>query len=206
MTSKKKSLIKIILIGDSGVGKTSLMQRFVANKFLSQYKATIGADFSSKDILIDDKSVTIQVWDTAGQERYQSLGVAFYKGAECCLLVYDITNAKSFNSLETWKSEFIKQASPKNPDTFPVIVLGNKADRDGERKVPFEKAKAWCEAHGKVPFFETSAKDQINVADAFEEAAKLALQNQKFAQPLIYLSHGPSQKLSASSSGKKGCC
>ena len=120
--------------------------------------------------------------------------------------MYDITNPKSFNSLDTWKNEFLRQASPKNPDTFPVIVLGNKADRENERKVPFEKAKSWCETRGKMPFFETSAKDQINVTDAFEQAAKLALQNQKFAQPLIYLSHGPSQKLTSSSTGKKGCC
>ena len=118
------------------------------------------------------------MWDTAGQERYQSLGVAFYKGAECCILVYDITNAKSFQALTNWKNEFLNQAAPKNPDTFPFIVLGNKADREGERKVPVAKAKAWCKEMGDLPHFETSAQEQTNVKDAFELAAKLALQNQ----------------------------
>ncbi len=147
-----------------------------------------------------------QVWDTAGQERYQSLGVAFYKGAECCLLVYDITNARSFASLPTWKSEFLRQAAPKNPDAFPFILLGNKADKE-DRKVANEKAKAWCKANGDMPYFETSAKDQTNVTEAFETAARLAMQNQKNTQPLVHIGQGTSHKLTvSSSSGKKGCC
>jgi len=89
-------LIKVVLLGDSGVGKTSLMERFVNHRFSQQYKATIGADFLSKDVTVEDKSVTMQIWDTAGQERYQSLGSAFYRGADACLLVYDVTDLKSF--------------------------------------------------------------------------------------------------------------
>merc|ERR1711908_4932 len=102
--NRKKVLLKVIILGDSGVGKTSLMNQYVNKRFSGQYKATIGADFLTKEIMIDDKLVTIQIWDTAGQERFQSLGVAFYRGADACILVYDITNAKSFERLDMWRS------------------------------------------------------------------------------------------------------
>lgn len=108
--NRKKALLKVIILGDTGVGKTSLMNQYVNNRFSTQYKATIGADFLTKDITIDNKMVTIQIWDTAGQERFQSLGVAFYRGADCCVLTYDITNSNSFKSLETWRDEFLVQA------------------------------------------------------------------------------------------------
>ncbi|KFG46412.1 GTPase RAB7, partial [Toxoplasma gondii GAB2-2007-GAL-DOM2] len=109
MPPKKKALLKVIILGDSGVGKTSLMNQYVNKKFSNQYKATIGADFLTKDVVIDDKEVTVQIWDTAGQERFQSLGVAFYRGADCCVLVFDVTNPKSFESLQSWKEEFLIQ-------------------------------------------------------------------------------------------------
>merc|ERR1712167_311499 len=96
MAARKKVLLKVIILGDSGVGKTSLMNQYVNKKFSKQYKATIGADFLTKEVLIDDKLITMQIWDTAGQERFQSLGVAFYRGADCCVLVYDVNMAKTF--------------------------------------------------------------------------------------------------------------
>ncbi|VDO54160.1 unnamed protein product [Onchocerca flexuosa] len=107
---RKKALLKVIILGDSGVGKTSLMNQYVNKKFSNQYKATIGADFLTKDISVGDRTVTMQIWDTAGQERFQSLGVAFYRGADCCVLTYDITNASSFRSVEAWRDEFLIQA------------------------------------------------------------------------------------------------
>ncbi|GMH69755.1 hypothetical protein TL16_g05233 [Triparma laevis f. inornata] len=109
MSHRKKVLLKIIILGDSGVGKTSLMNQYVSKRFTSQYKATIGADFLTKEIMVDDKLVTLQIWDTAGQERFQSLGVAFYRGADACMLTYDITNPKSFDSLDSWRQEFLVQ-------------------------------------------------------------------------------------------------
>eukprot|EP00920_Eleutheroschizon_duboscqi_P037033 GHVT01088747.1.p1 GENE.GHVT01088747.1~~GHVT01088747.1.p1 ORF type:complete len:123 (+),score=2.84 GHVT01088747.1:337-705(+) len=107
--SKKRALLKVIILGDSGVGKTSLMNQYVNKKFSTQYKATIGADFLTKDVVIGDKDVTLQIWDTAGQERFQSLGVAFYRGADCCVLVFDLTSPKSFESLDSWREEFLIQ-------------------------------------------------------------------------------------------------
>merc|ERR1712178_190285 len=129
MASRKKVLLKVIILGDSGVGKTSLMNRYVNRKFSNQYKATIGADFLTKDITLDDnRQVTLQIWGTAGQERFQSLGVAFYRGADACVLVYDVTSQNSFKTLETWRDEFLIQASPRDAENFPFLLVGNKID------------------------------------------------------------------------------
>ncbi|KAF8024993.1 hypothetical protein BT93_F1984 [Corymbia citriodora subsp. variegata] len=103
----------VFALGVSRVGKTSLMNQYVHKKFSQQYKATIGADFVTKELQIDDKLVTLQIWDTAGQERFQSLGVAFYRGADCCVLVYDVNVLKSFDTLDNWHDEFLKQVRSK---------------------------------------------------------------------------------------------
>ncbi|GAB5592425.1 Rab GTPase ypt7 [Umbelopsis nana] len=173
---RKKVLLKVIILGDSGVGKTSLMNQYVNKKFSSQYKATIGADFLTKEVMVDDKLVTMQIWDTAGQERFQSLGVAFYRGADCCVLVYDVNTPKSFESLSSWIDEFLVQASPRNPESFPFVVLGNKIDVDeSKRMVSKRRAEQFCESKGGIPLFETSAKEAINVEQAFQTIAKNAL-------------------------------
>lgn len=174
MASRKKVLLKIIILGDSGVGKTSLMNQYVNKKFSNQYKATIGADFLTKEVMVDDRLVTMQIWDTAGQERFQSLGVAFYRGADCCVLVFDVTVANSFKTLDSWRDEFLIQASPRDPDNFPFVVIGNKIDLDN-RAVPVKRVQAWCHGKGDIPYFETSAKEAINVEQAFQTVAKNAL-------------------------------
>jgi len=142
--------------------------------------------------MIDEKLVTLQIWDTAGrlsrgdtmfnaavigQERFQSLGVAFYRGADACILVYDITQLKSFDNLDSWREEFLVQASPPDIHNFPFVVLGNKIDRELDRRIPKAKAHAWCKSKAKtpVPYFETSAKEALHVEAAFQEAAQLAL-------------------------------
>jgi Ras-related protein Rab-7A len=200
----------------------------VNKKFCNQYKATIGADFLTKEVQVDDRLVKMQVcvcrgcipglillltrarplfqiWDTAGQERFQSLGVAFYRGADCCVLVYDVNSAKTFENLDNWRDEFLIQASPSDPDTFPFVVLGNKVDLDGgaARVVSEKKARAWCAskggaapaggaaggaggagssgaggAAGGIPYFETSAKEDFNVDAAFLCIARNALKNE----------------------------
>ena len=90
--------------------------------------------------MIDNAVVTLQIWDTAGQEKFQSLGYAFYRGADCCALVYDITNSKSFENLDKWKDGFIENAGPDDPKTFPFVLIGNKVDREPERKVDTKRA------------------------------------------------------------------
>ncbi|KAA8494526.1 Ras-related protein Rab7 [Porphyridium purpureum] len=175
MRSKTK-LLKIVILGDSGVGKTSLMERYVNQRFSQQYKATIGADFLSKDIELEDRMANLQIWDTAGQERYQSLGSAFYRGSDACVLVYDVTDLRSFESLETWREEFLAYAANRDPETFPLVVLGNKIDIvDRAKAVPTKRAQQWCAAKGGVPHFETSAAEDINVEAAFQLVATLAL-------------------------------
>ena len=173
----KKSMLNVIILGDSGVGKTSLMQQFVNKKFFSQYKATIGADFLTKELTLDNRKVVLQIWDTAGQERFQSLGVAFYRGADCCVLMYDVTNHKSFENLETWHDEFLLQANPLDPENFPFTVIGNKIDvEEGKRQVSAQKAQRWCQEKGNFPYFETSAKEATGVDQAFDVTARNALQ------------------------------
>ncbi|PPR92191.1 hypothetical protein GOBAR_AA28482 [Gossypium barbadense] len=179
VSMKRRTLLKVIVLGDSGVGKTSLMNflnlssRYVYNKFNQQYKATIGADFVTKELQIDDKLI----WDTAGQERFQSLGSAFYRGADCCVIVFDVNILRSFETLNNWREEFLKQADPSDPESFPFIVIGNKIDIDGgnSRMVSEKKARDWCASRGNIPYFETSAKEDYNVDEAFLCVAKTAL-------------------------------
>ncbi|KAL8874445.1 MAG: hypothetical protein Q9174_000238 [Haloplaca sp. 1 TL-2023] len=176
MASRKKVLLKVIILGDSGVGKTSLMNQYVNKKFSASYKATIGADFLTKEVLVDDRVVTMQLWDTAGQERFQSLGVAFYRGADCCVLVYDVNNSKSFDTLDSWRDEFLVQASPRDPENFPFVVLGNKIDvEENKRMISAKRAMTFCSSKGNIPYFETSAKEALNVEQAFEVIAHNAL-------------------------------
>jgi len=190
-TTAKKHMLKLVILGDSGVGKTSLMNRYHSNKFTGQYKATIGADFLSKHVTITDpqtgttRNVTLQIWDTAGQERFQSLGVAFYRGADAVALVYDVGDKRSFDHLDNWRSEFLRQVGlEEHNSNFPFVLLGNKIDRpEGERQVPRQRAEGWCEKAGlgsgemggPIPHFEVSAKTAENVDGAFLELATLAV-------------------------------
>merc|ERR1712159_555281 len=204
MSARKKVLLKVIILGDSGVGKTSLMNQYVNKKFSTQYKATIGADFLTKEVMVDDRLVTMQIWDTAGQERFQSLGVAFYRGADSCVLVFDVNVSKTFENLDSWRDEFLIQAGPRDPDNFPFVVLGNKIDLENQRVVSQKRALAWCQAKGNIPYFETSAKAAINVEQAFQTIAKNALKNEAdndevFVPPGIVLNDKEGEK-------KGGCC
>ncbi|CAO3591465.1 unnamed protein product [Absidia cylindrospora] len=189
MSSRKKVLLKVIILGDSGVGKTSLMNQYVNKKFSSQYKATIGADFLTKEVMVNDKLVTMQSprcltsslinLGYGWSRKFQSLGVAFYRGADCCVLVYNVNNNKSYESLGQWHDEFLVQASPRDPDNFPFVVLGNKVDVDeSKRMVSQKRAMSFCQAKGNIPYFETSAKEAINVEQAFQTIAKNALQQE----------------------------
>jgi Ras-related protein Rab-7A len=151
--------------------------------------ATIGADFLTKTIKVDGRDVTLQIWDTAGQERFQSLGVAFYRGSDCCILVklnksvyflqfvqvYDVTNISTFKALESWRDEFLLNAIPKDPENFPFVVLGNKVDEVEKRVVTAKRAENWCQQQNSTQHFEVSAKLDRNLAEAFTAMARAAL-------------------------------
>lgn len=167
----KSALLKVILLGDGGVGKSSLMNRYVTNKFDSHLFHTIGVEFLNKELEVDGRRVTLQIWDTAGQERFRSLRTPFYRGSDCCLLTFSLDDGQSFQNLANWKKEFTYYADIKDPDSFPFVVLGNKLDIP-ERQVSGEDARKWCRENGGHPYFETSARDATNVASAFEEAVR----------------------------------
>eukprot|EP00828_Plagiopyla_frontata_P033864 TRINITY_DN439_c0_g2_i3.p2 TRINITY_DN439_c0_g2~~TRINITY_DN439_c0_g2_i3.p2 ORF type:complete len:162 (-),score=36.04 TRINITY_DN439_c0_g2_i3:73-558(-) len=160
----------------------------------------------AKDVILDDRMVTLQIWDTAGQERFQSLGGAFYRGADCCVLVYDIVNMKSFESMDSWKEEFILQGNPKDKETFPFVILGNKLDKINERKVSEVKVQQWCKSQGSnFTFFECSAKESTNVESAFQTIAKLAASQEK-DEELFFPTTVDLKKTNYNAQQKKSCC
>lgn len=167
----KPIFLKVVLLGDGGVGKSSLIQRFVSNKFDPSMFHTIGVEFLNKDMEVENDRYTLQIWDTAGQERFKSLRTPFYRGSDCCLLTFAVDDVQSFQNLGMWKKEFLYYADVKEPDNFPFIVIGNKVDV-ADRKVSPEEASRWCANNGSMPYFETSAKEALNVELAFEAAIK----------------------------------
>ena len=175
--------MKVVVIGNSAVGKTSLIQQFEHSRFSEHFKPTIGADFSNKEIQLDDRVVILQIWDTAGQERFQSLSSAFYRGADCCALVYDVTKPETFEALMNWKQIFMAKSAPNNPETFPFLVIGNKVDLEDQRKVKTSEAKKFCHENGKMIFYESSAKNNFNVEVAFKELGALATKRQMASNP-----------------------
>ena len=169
--SSKSTFLKVVLLGDGGVGKSSLMNRFVSGKFDSQSFHTIGVEFLNKDVTVEGQSYTLQIWDTAGQERFKSLRTPFYRGSDLCLLVYAVDDVKSFKNLATWRKEFLYYADVREKDNFPFILLGNKIDVN-ERAVSQEEVHHFCKEIGGIPYYETSAKDSTNVDVAFNAAVK----------------------------------
>jgi len=184
--SSRKAVLKVIILGDTGVGKTSIANRYVNNTFTNTYKATIGADIFQKSLYIEDTQIFLTIWDTAGQERFQSLGPGYFRGADACILVYDTTNAKSFESLKRWRSEFIQTARPDQPETFPFLVLGNKSDLHNKRQNRREDVDGWCKEY-KMVNFETSALNGNKVQDAFLELARITLNSQEPNLPVYDL-------------------
>uniref|UniRef100_A0A914CTN6 Ras-related protein Rab-25 n=1 Tax=Acrobeloides nanus TaxID=290746 RepID=A0A914CTN6_9BILA len=160
-------LFKIVLIGDSGVGKSNLLLRFHKNEFNGGQRETIGVEFATKTIEFDNVHVKAQVWDTAGQERYRAVTSAFYRGSLGALLVYDITRHDSFRNAERWLSELREYAG----EDCIVMLVGNKSDLRHLRAVSAEEAKAFSE-NSRLSFIETSAKDSTNVETAFTRIIK----------------------------------
>ena len=151
---------QLLIIGDSTVGKTSIITRFANGTFDSNYLATVGLDNFTKDEIIDNKTIRIKIWDTAGQERYKSLTKGFFRNAEGVMLVYDVTNSETYENLKYWMQS-IKNNLGENMGEIPIIIIGNKIDCQ-EREVSVEEAENFWKEQG-FPYFETSAKTGENI-------------------------------------------
>ena len=165
-------LFKILLIGNSNVGKSSLFLRFVDEIWKENFVPTIGVDFKIKSIKIDNKIIKLQIWDTAGQERFKSILSSYYKGANGILLLYDITNINSFKSLSNWLIDIEKNSS-KN---VKKILIGNKCDLNELRKIPMNKGKEFADTYN-MKFIETSAKNNVNINECFNILGKELINN-----------------------------
>uniref|UniRef100_A0A8D0PBR7 small monomeric GTPase n=2 Tax=Sus scrofa TaxID=9823 RepID=A0A8D0PBR7_PIG len=160
-------LFKLLLIGDSGVGKTCVLFRFSEDAFNSTFISTIGIDFKIRTIELDGKRIKLQIWDTAGQERFRTITTAYYRGAMGIMLVYDITNEKSFDNIRNWIRNIEEHASAD----VEKMILGNKCDVNDKRQVSKERGEKLALDYG-IKFMETSAKANINVENAFFTLAR----------------------------------
>jgi len=157
-------IFKIVLIGDTSVGKTNILSKYLTDEFDAKSKATVGVEFGVKNFKIENNIVKVQIWDTAGEERYRSITNAYYKGAKGSLLVYDITNKKSFENVEKWISDLKANAD----EDISMILLGNKTDLEDKRVVTTEEGKNKAEFYN-LTFMETSALNGNNIQEAFNE-------------------------------------
>lgn len=194
-------LFKLVLIGDSGVGKSSLLLRFADDNFTDSYISTIGVDFRFRTITIDKKTVKLQIWDTAGQERFRTITSAYYRGADGIIMVYDVTNLDSFDHVEEWLSEVDRYAN----DNTSKLLVGNKADKVDEKQVTEEKAQRFAEKLG-ISFLETSAKTATNVEAAFHTMAEELIKNRMANQSAQDDNRNAVALDDVSSNKKKKCC
>eukprot|EP00656_Telonema_subtile_P054877 TRINITY_DN82_c0_g1_i1.p1 TRINITY_DN82_c0_g1~~TRINITY_DN82_c0_g1_i1.p1 ORF type:complete len:227 (+),score=89.71 TRINITY_DN82_c0_g1_i1:128-808(+) len=167
-------LIKLLLIGDSGVGKSCLLCRYSEDSFHNKFITTIGIDFKIRTIELEGKKIKLQIWDTAGQERFRTITQAYYRGAMGILLVYDVTDEKSFENIRSWMRNIEQHANTE----VVKVLLGNKCDMKNKRAKTYEQGEALAKEYG-IQFFETSAKDKINVEEAFTTIAKLIKDKRK---------------------------
>jgi Ras-related protein Rab-1A len=164
-------IFKVLLLGNSDVGKSSLLLRFVDSVWNDAFVPTIGVDFKVKTLDINNQKVKMQIWDTAGQERFRTVVSTYFRGAHGILLLYDVTNKDSFKNLESWLIEIEKNAKEK----VLKILIGNKCDLTEDREISEEEGKAFALRNG-MEFMETSAKMNTNVSEAFETLAKLMIE------------------------------
>ena len=155
-------IFKVLIIGDSSVGKSNLLLRFSDNIFHDTFLPTIGVDFKIRNVLINNKNIKLNIWDTAGQERFKTITSAYYKGSHGVILVYDITDRESFNNIANWINETKKHAG----SAIVRVLVGNKCDLTEERKVTHKEGAEFAQRENML-FFETSAKAKINVEETF---------------------------------------
>ncbi|KAK8544450.1 hypothetical protein V6N13_056230 [Hibiscus sabdariffa] len=203
-------LFKIVLIGDSGVGKSNILSRYTRNEFCLESKSTIGVEFATRTLQVEGKSVKAQIWDTAGQERYRAITSAYYRGAVGALLVYDITKRQTFDNVQRWLRELRDHAD----SNIVLMMAGNKSDLNHLRAVSEQDGQALAEKEG-LSFLETSALDATNVEKAFQTVlseiyhivSKKALAAQEAAANASIPGQGTTINVADESGNtKRGCC
>ena len=195
MSVKKQFMYKILLLGDSSVGKTCVLTRYTDNTFQEDHMATIGLDFKIKNVNLDTgKTVKVQIWDTAGQDRFKSITKNYYKGAHGIILIYDVTNKKTFDNVKNWVDIIKEEVSEK----VSIILVGNKIDSNDNRKVSSQEGQGIANEYG-LPFYETSAKTGYNVDRAFNDLIKKVVE-------IFGKYEEKGQRLGNNKKKKKGCC
>ena len=167
MTSEPSNIFKILTIGESGVGKTCILRRFVENKFLKNHLATIGIDFKTKTLTINNQEIKLKIWDTAGQERFRNITTQYYKGADGIVLVYDVTDEASYEKIKDWMDQILSNTQKED---IGLVLLGNKCDME-PRNVTEEQGNKMAEEL-KISYFETSALTGQGIKEAFEQLTR----------------------------------
>ena len=160
-------LLKFVIIGDSGVGKSNILLRYINNTFSDEFKTTVGVEFGAKNLEVNGRIYRIQIWDTAGQENFRSIARAYYKNSVCACIVYDITNRNSFNSIQSWIDDCVKQS----PKSILFILIGNKNDLNESREVQYEEGVEFAKKRNMI-FLETSAKTGNNISTIFDKSIR----------------------------------
>ena len=158
-------LLKYVIIGDSGVGKSNILLKYIYNSFSEEFKTTVGVEFGARNIEINKAIYRIQIWDTAGQENFRSIARAYYKNSVCACIVYDITNRSSFEDIQIWIDDCTKQTAK----SVLLVLVGNKSDLNDIREVSYEEGKAFAKSHNML-FFESSAKTGDNINEIFTKS------------------------------------
>ena len=200
-------LYKIIIIGDTCVGKSNILSRYLKDEFREDSKSTVGVELGTKFLKVKEVGTKIQIWDTAGQERYKSITSSYYKGSHGCFIVYDITNEASFENVDKWYQQAQKEASKD----VSIILVGNKCDLEEQRKVSKEKGEEKAKQFN-IPFFETSALSKIKIDDIFNEMVNNIFErtggpkNDDDDIEIINENDNKAISLNSQEQQKKGCC
>jgi len=189
---------KILMLGDSGSGKTSILMRYTNDTFTPTFITTIGIDFKIKIVKIENKILKLQIWDTAGQERFRSITESYYRGASAIVLLYDVTNRKSFLNIKNWMESISKNVYSKPK----IVLVGNKIDVDKSSIVVSTEEGKEISKQYKIPFFECSARKDINIKEIFETIARQLYESIIDIEPIRKIQEEPIPNPSI----KKGCC
>ena len=197
-------LFKIILVGDTSVGKTNIINKYIKNEFQEDFYATIGVEFSHKQFIVDNHKIKAQIWDTAGQERYKAITRAYYKGAKGAFIVYDITRKDTFDDIDKWRNELVNSCNKE----VTIMLIGNKCDLEDSREISKEQGEEKAKSFG-FSFLETSAYSGENLEKGFEMLIKEIYQKYKIEQKAkddMDLSGGAEELKIGKEPMKKKCC